>query len=164
MESKNPKLFRRELKLKLTKSFNEEYGPGHDAGTQVYYYRGPDYGLVRDSERHLGLPCSAVTLKPDGSNPFFVVPSKNISIEDDLPIDLMKTTESVDSSDNLQKVCRDLLEYLKVNQEIIFNKDLLIMRLGSNIILPGNSFEEASFNQVRSLLLSMKLILDKTNK
>lgn len=47
--------------------------PRAKAGTQVYPLVKADYGLARDDERNLGVPCRSFTLNPDGDYPGFVV-------------------------------------------------------------------------------------------
>jgi hypothetical protein len=45
----------------------------HKAGTTVYFYTGPTYGLVSEDTFDSGIEHLAVTLKPDGTHPFFTV-------------------------------------------------------------------------------------------
>lgn len=50
----------------------------HPAGTTVYEFTGCTYGLCGDDERESGAPHTAVTLKSDGSGPFFTVPEAHL--------------------------------------------------------------------------------------
>lgn len=51
----------------------------HKAGTEVFMYRGHDYGLTRDDRNFTGEEHYAVTLNSDGSGPFFTVPESKLS-------------------------------------------------------------------------------------
>ena len=47
-------------------------------GTIVVKYKGYDYGLCRDDQKWTGRECTAVTIKIDGSAPFFTVPTNEL--------------------------------------------------------------------------------------
>ncbi len=57
---------------------DSELEPDAKAGTTVYDCMGCDYGVSNDDTRYLGYPHRSVTLKPDGSYPFFTVPERDI--------------------------------------------------------------------------------------
>jgi hypothetical protein len=52
----------------------------HKAGTIVYDAEGHDYGLARDDTYDTGIKHISVTLKKDGSNPFFTVPLEDLEL------------------------------------------------------------------------------------
>lgn len=52
----------------------------YKAGTVVYYFTGPTYGLAEDDSLVIGIEHTSVTVKPDGSGPFFTVPTKDIEL------------------------------------------------------------------------------------
>ena len=51
----------------------------HEAGTEVYAYKGHTYGLVEDDTAGTGIIHTAVTLNSDGSTPFFTVAIDDLS-------------------------------------------------------------------------------------
>ena len=50
----------------------------HTAGTIVYEYNGPSYGLSSDDEFYTQKPHTTVTLNENGGTPFFTVPEEDI--------------------------------------------------------------------------------------
>ncbi|GJE08426.1 hypothetical protein AOPFMNJM_3763 [Methylobacterium jeotgali] len=58
---------------------DSEIEPGATAGTVVYELAGWDVGCAAADTQALGTECLSVTLKPDGSPPFFVVPVRDLS-------------------------------------------------------------------------------------
>jgi hypothetical protein len=50
----------------------------HAAGSTVYLCSGHDYGCARDDTNTTGVYHVSVTLKADGSYPFFTVPERDL--------------------------------------------------------------------------------------
>lgn len=71
--------------MKKYKAIKPNQDPRLEVGEYVFEFPGHTWGILRNEEAYLGIPCIAITRDSNGDEPFLVVPTSCLKEITDYP-------------------------------------------------------------------------------